>query len=214
MSYHPEIFKTNIWIMQATLIYIKHIDYHTILFIKLVSQIYTFLNDSYRAWRNIIGNDANVIDNKNISIIGNIDKNRYKTSIHWYVNVTFYFRLSITTTIWCTNNFLRRSFKTFIESIFFSFKFLLSLPLVLRPFTFWDPFYMKNIPWKFLNYFFPWRGQKNGFLVILFELTFYVTLCNFDMFHKDKPLKFVKSKSMQCSQRNAKSETYLWWQPF
>ena len=47
--------------MQATLIYIKLIDYHMIVFSKLASQIYTFLNDSYCAWMNIIGNDANVM---------------------------------------------------------------------------------------------------------------------------------------------------------
>ena len=38
-----------------------YIDYHMIVFSKLASQIYTFLNDSYCAWMNIIGNDANVM---------------------------------------------------------------------------------------------------------------------------------------------------------
>ena len=47
--------------MQATLIYIKLIDYDMIVFSKLAHQIYTFLNHSYCAWMNIIGNDANVM---------------------------------------------------------------------------------------------------------------------------------------------------------
>ena len=54
--------------MQATLIYIKLIDYHMIVFSKLASQIYTFLNDSYRACRNIIGNDGNVMGIKTYSL--------------------------------------------------------------------------------------------------------------------------------------------------
>ena len=52
---------------------LNYIDYHMIVFSKLASQIYTFLNPSYCAWMNIIGNDANVMGNKNKSIIGNTD---------------------------------------------------------------------------------------------------------------------------------------------